>query len=127
MSPEGVSVTGIPGGYEATWDEPEEPDYALTVIYDSAQSVTDVANATLRGEVSGTVFLRLGLEDAADLTVWVRHKDRSGNLGEPASAMVTTLPGGQDGQGVEYIFTSSTTRRQNHRRGQPAPGKHELR
>ncbi len=102
-------VTGVPGGYEVTWDDPDEPDYAVTEIYDAAGSVAAIADATVRGEVAGTYFLRLGLSAAADLAVWVRHRDRSGNTGEAVRTTVTTLAAGAEGVGEEHIFTANAT------------------
>ena len=104
--PGSLKVMPLAGGYQARWDEVTEPDYAVTEILDSPPTVTDVDDATVRGEVTGTVFLRLDVGDPADLTVWVRHKDRSGNVGDVASAQVTTLTSaeGADGVGQENIY-----------------------
>ncbi|MYH69590.1 MAG: hypothetical protein F4147_05680, partial [Gammaproteobacteria bacterium] len=107
--PEGVTATGIPGGYEVTWTAPEEPDYAVTEILDAVGDILTVSHITVvpRGEVAATVFTRLGVEQATDITVFVRHKDRSGNTSEPVRATVTTLAPPADGVGQERVFCAT--------------------
>lgn len=104
--PEDVTVTPLPGGYSATWAAAAEADYAVTEIHDSDQSVNDITGATLRGEVAGTVFQRLDVDEPTDLKVWVRHKDRAGNVSDPVTAEITTLDAaeGADGEGFENIY-----------------------
>lgn len=89
--PTSLTVTALAGGYQLGWDAPEETDYAVTEVLDAPDSVTDIENATLRGEVAATVFARLDVGAPADLRVWVRHRDRTGNVSEAASVLVTTL------------------------------------
>lgn len=112
-TPTGLVATGLPGAWEVSWDAAPEADYKETEIWSAASTVTDVADAELLAKIVGTTFAKFGFESAATRNVWIRHVDRSGNLGGFARVAATVdapIAGGQDGEdgtGVEYIFASS--------------------
>lgn len=90
-NPTNLDADGIPGGYTASWDLPTEADYGTTLVYDSLPTVTTLEDATYRAEVSGTSYTRTGVATATRLKIWVRHKDRSKNLGGVETTTTETV------------------------------------
>ena len=110
----GLVLTAVPGGYTAAWTAAAAKDYADTEIWEAPSQITDFESATKLAAISGTSWTRLGLGTATEVRVWARHRDRSGNLGGAASAVVTSEspaagpqgPPGQRARGDFYAARS---------------------
>lgn len=97
--PAGFGTEPGPGGYTASWDTPEEPDYDHTRIWDAPndQALRDWYDANqilgrprlhavlgvgvYRGVSRGTTFVRIDAEPEVELRVWAMHYDRAGRAG----------------------------------------------
>lgn len=97
-TPTGLTMTGLAGGYRAQWDGALAGDYAHTEIWSGTTSTT-FANATQEGYLNGTIFERFGYPTSTDVRLWIRHVDRSGNIGGRVTEDVTTLAGMQGPSG----------------------------
>ena len=113
--PTNVQARGWPGGWNVRFDPATANDYDVSEIWTAAMSETDVANATKLVEGRGSSHGEPGEVAAGNRAIWVRHRDRSGNLGPWSDRVTVTYAApvtmgldGQDGIGREWIYTSST-------------------
>jgi len=84
----GLTVTGIRGGYEATWTNPSDSDLGYVEVTDGSTQFS--ASRSVRGRVSSNHFMRANIGTPTALWVGVRPVDRSGNRGSITQAQVTT-------------------------------------
>ena len=78
----GLALTTLAGGYRVDWSEAAARDYDHSEIWQSLGSDAFAA-ANLIARVSATTFERFGFDAEAEVHVWVRHVDRSGNQAMP--------------------------------------------
>ena len=92
-----LNVLPVRGGWMATWELPDEPDYSITEVRDASPDTDDGDDAAERGTVKGSSFTRLGVAASTSLKVFIRHRDASGKASGWASKTVTTLAPPADG------------------------------
>ena len=92
-----LKVLPVRGGWMATWELPDEPDYSITEVRDASPDTDDGDDAIERGTVKGSSFTRLGVAASTSLKVFIRHLDASGKASGWASKTVTTLAPPADG------------------------------
>ena len=91
-APAGLAVTAVSGGWLATWDRPDEVDYAHSEVFEAAYPADAAAAPALPAKALGTAdSSQWSRRDApaSRVRVWVRHVDRSGHVGEAAHRDVT--------------------------------------
>ena len=86
--PTNLSVTALPLGFRAGWTLPADRDYAASCVYLGTTAV--LSDAELRATVSADYYVAAGLTAGEEVFVWVRAKDRSGNLGEAVGPEAVT-------------------------------------
>lgn len=85
--PTEFALTAVLSGYRATWEIPTVSDFSSCCVYQGSTNVLD--DATLVANVAADYFQQIGLS-ASEVFVWVRAKDRSGNLGKAAGPLSVT-------------------------------------
>ena len=83
----GLQFEGLPGGYRINWDWPTAPDYSYSIVYQNLSS-NSFADANMIARTSNPEFTQLGFSEVRQVSLWVRHVDRSANQG-PLSDVVT--------------------------------------
>ncbi len=83
-----LTVTSLPLGFRAGWTLPTDRDYAASCVYLGTTAV--LSDAELRATVSADYYVAAGLTAGEEVFVWVRSKDRSGNLGEAVGPEAVT-------------------------------------
>ena len=83
-----LAVTSLPEGFRAAWDNPTDADYAASCVY--VGTTTDLAAARLVATVYADYYAAGGFAAGAEVQVWARAKDRSGNLGAAAGPQPVT-------------------------------------
>ena len=86
--PTGMTVEALPGGHITKWEPATEDDYLHTEVW---QNITaDFVTATKIAEIDASEWSQVGFRTQQMVYVWVRHIDRSKNLGGTATASVET-------------------------------------
>ena len=84
----GLDVDSLPQGFHAKWTNPADKDYASTEVY--MGTAPDFASAARKAIIAANHYTAHGLTAGTPVNVWVRAKDRSGNLGPTAGPMAVT-------------------------------------
>ena len=102
-APTGFVTTSIPLGFRGSWIPPIDDDYASTCVYVGTTNVFSAA--TLMATVAADYYIASGLTSGTNYYVWLKAKDRSGNLSAPTSYEEVT-PTVSAGDGAS-IFTGT--------------------
>ena len=87
-APTGLDVDFRPEGFRAQWTNPVDADFAVACVYVGTTNV--LTDAGLVAEVGADYYEAAGLTAGKEVFVWVRAKDRSGNLGSAAGPVSVT-------------------------------------
>lgn len=99
-----LTVEAVVGGFDARWTNPADADFDVVEVWTTTTTAaTDLSSAILQGEIRGTRFAVFDIPTPVALRVFVRARDRAGNLGPLQSAAVTTLARDARGRGDFYV------------------------
>ena len=87
-APTGLDVDFRPEGFRAQWTNPADADFAVACVYVGTTNV--LTDAGLVAVVGADYYEAAGLTAGEEVFVWVRAKDRSGNLGSAAGPVSVT-------------------------------------
>ena len=100
----GQTVIAIPNGYQLSWTNPTDDDFGSCCIY---QGTTSVFSASaLVGTVAADYFQSTGLTAGAAIYLWIRAKDRSGNLSASVGPLTVTPAAAATGSTIHDIGTN---------------------
>lgn len=86
--PAGVAAVGVIRGYSIAWTLPADLDLLAVEVWEATSN--NPAARIFAGETRATGFVRTGLAPGAMRWVWVRSRDRSGNLSAFAAPVQVT-------------------------------------
>ena len=81
-------VIAIPTGFHLIWENPDDPDFGSACIY--MGTTNSFAAATLIATVDADYYQSTGLAAGQQIYLWIRAKDRSGNLSAAVGPIIVT-------------------------------------
>ena len=81
-------VIAIPTGFHLIWENPDDPDFGSACIFMGINN--SLAAATLVATVDADYYQSTGLAAGSRIYLWIRAKDRSGNLSAAVGPIVVT-------------------------------------